>query len=128
MPLVMTLITFLVLRNSKSSLTASFSCFCSWIRLAADVRIIGGRLPVFSGTASSCGVFCVLGEFASLQFFLSGAKKLMVATTVEGVSTAADDTVVPAFMEFRAASSVLYLFRLRTSLNPSSCVAGDFCV
>jgi hypothetical protein len=41
MPLVMTLVPFLVLRNSKSSLTTPFSCFCSWIRLTANVRIIG---------------------------------------------------------------------------------------
>jgi hypothetical protein len=46
MLLVMTLVPFLVLRNSKSSLTTPFSCFCSWIRLTADIRIIGGGLPV----------------------------------------------------------------------------------
>jgi hypothetical protein len=40
--LVMTLVPFLVLRNSKFSLTTLFSCFCSRISLTADVRTIGG--------------------------------------------------------------------------------------
>jgi hypothetical protein len=41
MPLMITLVPFLVVRNSKSPLTAHFSCFCSWIGLTADVRTIG---------------------------------------------------------------------------------------
>jgi hypothetical protein len=47
--LVVTLVPFLVLWNSKFSLTTRFSCFCNWIRLRADVRTIGGGRPVLAG-------------------------------------------------------------------------------
>jgi hypothetical protein len=50
MALVMTLVPFLVLRNSNFSLTTLYSCFCNWIRL---VRIIGGGIPVSAGSTSS---------------------------------------------------------------------------
>jgi hypothetical protein len=59
MTLVMTLVLFLVLQNSKFSLTTLCSCFCSGIRLAVDVRIVGGGLPVLLGTASTFEVASV---------------------------------------------------------------------
>jgi hypothetical protein len=62
----------------------------------------------------------------SIPVVLSGAKKLWVATTLQGVSTAPDAAAFTAFLEVRAASSVLCRFRLRTSLNQPSWVAGDF--
>jgi hypothetical protein len=43
----------------------------------------------------------------------------------EGVSTAPDAAVGTAFLEVRAVSSVLCLFRLLTDLKPSSWVAAD---
>jgi hypothetical protein len=62
MVLMITLAPFLVLRNSKLSLTTPFSCFYNWIRLTADVRTTGGSRPVFTGAAASCGVASVLAE------------------------------------------------------------------
>jgi hypothetical protein len=53
MLLVMTLVPFLVLQNSKFSLTTPFSCFCNWIRLMSDVRIIGGGRTVLTGAVAS---------------------------------------------------------------------------
>jgi hypothetical protein len=44
----------------------------------------------------------------------------------QGVSTASVAAVGTAFLEVRAVSWVLCLFRLRTSLKPSSWVAEDF--
>jgi hypothetical protein len=86
--LVMTLVPFHVLRNWKFSLTTHFSCFCSRIRLTADVRIIGGGRPGLAGAAVSRGVTSVLVESVSMSDARSGAKKFRVATSLGGVSTA----------------------------------------
>jgi hypothetical protein len=43
----MTLVLFLVLRNSKFPWTTTCSCFCSWTQFSGRVRIIGGS-PYFS--------------------------------------------------------------------------------
>jgi hypothetical protein len=59
MILLMTLVPFHVLRNSKFSLTTPFSCFCSRIRMTADVRTIGGGRPGLAGVAASRGVASV---------------------------------------------------------------------
>jgi hypothetical protein len=56
----------------------------------------------------------------------SGAKKFRVATSLGGVSMAADTAVGIAFFEVRAVSFVLCSLHLRTSLKPSSWVAADF--
>lgn len=42
--------------NSKISLAMKFIYFFKWMRFVADLNIIGGNLPVFQGTASSCGL------------------------------------------------------------------------
>jgi hypothetical protein len=79
--LVITLVPFLVLRNSKFSLTTPFSCFCSRIRLTADVRTIGGGRPGLAGAAASRGVASVLAESVSMSDARGGAKKFRVATS-----------------------------------------------
>jgi hypothetical protein len=86
--LVMTLVPFLVLRNSKFSLAKLFSCFCSKIRLTADVRTIGGGRPGLAEPAVSRGVALVLVESVSMSDARSGAKKFQVATSLGGVSAA----------------------------------------
>jgi hypothetical protein len=83
--LVMTLVPFLVLRNSKFSLTTPFSCFCSRIRLMVGVRTIGGGRPGLAGVAASHGVASVLVESVSMSDARSGAKKFQVATSLGGV-------------------------------------------
>jgi hypothetical protein len=74
MPLVITLVLFLVLRNSKFSLTTLCNCFCRLIRLVVDVRIIGGGLPVLPGTASSFEVAPVPEASISMSAALRGRK------------------------------------------------------
>jgi hypothetical protein len=120
--LMMTLVPFLVLRLSKFILTTTFSCFCSRIRLTADVRTIGGGRPGLAGAAASRGVASVWVESVSMSDAWTGAKKFRVATSFVGVSTA----VQAAFFQFGALSCVLYPLRLRISLKPSSCIAPDF--
>jgi hypothetical protein len=44
--LVITRVPVLVFRNSKLPLTKPLSFFCNWIRLVAEVRIMGGGLPL----------------------------------------------------------------------------------
>jgi hypothetical protein len=112
-----------VLRNSKSSLTTLVSCFCSWIRLTADVRIIGVGLPVFPGGVSLHDVASLLAESVSISVVRSGAKKLRVTTSSCGVLTWADAAVGIAFLEVGAVSVVLCRLRLRTSWKPSSLLA-----
>jgi hypothetical protein len=63
--LVTTLVTFLVLRNSKVSLATPFNCICNWIRLVADVNTPGGGLPIF------------LELLSQLRWTLSGASVSM---------------------------------------------------
>jgi hypothetical protein len=87
--LVMTLVPFLVLRNSEFSLTTHFNCFCSTIRLTVDFRTIGGGRPVLAGTVASRGEASVLVESVSMSHAWSGAKKFRMATSLGGVSTAA---------------------------------------
>jgi hypothetical protein len=79
----MTLVPFLVQRNSKLSLTTLFSCFCNWIRLVAEVRIIGGGLPVLPRTASSCAMASAPEESVSISVALRRAK-IWVATSLRG--------------------------------------------
>jgi hypothetical protein len=123
---VITLVLFLVLRNPKFSLTTLLITFGNCIRLVAAVITIGGGLPLFPGTASSCGVASALEESVSMVAPLRGANKLRVTTTFGGgVCTASEAAVRTAFLEAGAVSSVLCLFRLRTSLKPSSSVAVD---
>jgi hypothetical protein len=74
MLLVMTLVPFLVLRNSKFSLTTALSCFCNWIRLTADVRIIGGGRPVLVGAVASLGEDSVLAESVACYMFGAGRR------------------------------------------------------
>jgi hypothetical protein len=64
---VMSLVLFLVLWNSKFSLTTPFSCFCNWIRLTADVRTIRGGRPVLAGAVASCGEASVSAESVSMS-------------------------------------------------------------
>jgi hypothetical protein len=104
----------------------TFDCHLQLHQLVAAVIIIGGGLPVFPGTASSCGVASALEESVSMVAGLRGAKKLRVTTTFGEVSTASGAAVGTALLEVGAVSSVLCLFRLRTSLKPSSWVAADF--
>jgi hypothetical protein len=66
MPLVMTLVLFLVLQNLKFSLTTLCTCFGKRIRLVVDVRIIKGGLPVLTGTAFSFEVASVPEESVSV--------------------------------------------------------------
>jgi hypothetical protein len=84
MPLVMTLVPFLVLRNSKFYLTTFFSCSCNCIRLVVDVRIVGGGLPVLPGTASSFEVTSVPEASVSMSAALRRAKKFQVTTSLGG--------------------------------------------
>jgi hypothetical protein len=72
--LVMNLVPFFVLRNYKPSLITPFSCFCSWIRLTADVSIIGGGLPVFPGAVVLRDEASVPAESISISAARSGAK------------------------------------------------------
>jgi hypothetical protein len=81
-----------VLRNSKFSLTSLFSCFCNWIRLTEDVRPIGGGRPVLTGAVGSPGE-ASLAESVSMLHVRSGSKKFRMATSLWGVSTAADTAV-----------------------------------
>jgi hypothetical protein len=74
MPLVMTLVPFLILRNSKFSLITFCSGFAKLIRLVVDVRIIGGGLPVLPGTASSFEVASIPEESMAKSVALRGAK------------------------------------------------------
>jgi hypothetical protein len=62
-----------------------FSCFCSRIRLTADVRTIGGGRPGLAGVAASRGVVSVLVESVSMSDAWSGAKKFRVASSLGGV-------------------------------------------
>jgi hypothetical protein len=71
-------------------------------------------------------VASALEESVSMVAALRGAKKLRLTTTFGGVCTASDAAVNTAFLEAGAVSLVLCLFRLRTSLKPSSWVAADF--
>jgi hypothetical protein len=113
---VVTLVPFLVLRNSKVLLTKVFSCFCSRIRLTADVRTIGGGRPGLAGAAASRGVATVLAEIVSMSDARSGIKNFRVSTSLRGVSTAAH----AAFFEVGAVSFVLCRLRLQTYFKPSS--------
>jgi hypothetical protein len=63
-----------VLRNSKFTLTALFSCFCNWNKLLVDVRIIGGCPPLLQGSASSFEVASVPEAWVSMSAALRGAK------------------------------------------------------
>jgi hypothetical protein len=81
---VIALVPFLVLRNSKFSLTTFLITFCNCIRLVAAVFTIEGGLPVNTGTASSCVVASALEEFVSMVAALREAKKLRVTTTFGG--------------------------------------------
>jgi hypothetical protein len=115
--LVMTLVPILLLRNSKFSRTTRFSYFCSRMRLTADVRTIGGGRPVLAGAVASRGEDSVLAESVSTSHARSGAKKFRVATSLGGVSTAADTAVSTAFIDVEAVSFVLCRMRLRASLK-----------
>jgi hypothetical protein len=101
-------------RNWSVTLATIFS-FCKWIGLTADVRTIGGGLPAFTEGASSCGVFEVS---VSIPVVLSGEKSYGWRPPWE--------VCLRQQVEVRAASAVECRFRLRTSLNPSTWVAGDF--
>jgi hypothetical protein len=82
--LVMTLVPFLVLRNSQFPPTTPFSCFCSRIRLTADVRTIEGGQLGLAGVAASRGVASVLVESVSMSDARSGAKEFWVVTSLGG--------------------------------------------
>jgi hypothetical protein len=75
MSLVMTLVPFLVLWNSKSCFATPFSCFYNWIRFAADVNAIGGGLLAFPGTASSAALDSVPGTSVSM-FAVCGLRSI----------------------------------------------------
>jgi hypothetical protein len=77
MLLVMTLVPFLLLRNSKFPLTTLYSCFCNGIRLVVDVRIIGGGLPVLPGTASSFEFASVPEASVSMSTVLGGRRNIL---------------------------------------------------
>jgi hypothetical protein len=123
---VVTLVPFLVLRNLKFSLTTPLSYFCNRIRLTADVRIIGGGGPVLAGAVASLDEDWVLAESVSMLRVRSGAKKLRMETSVEGVSAAAGTVVGTGFFEIGAVSSVLCRLHFWTSLERPSWVAADF--
>jgi hypothetical protein len=121
MLLVMTLFKFLALRNSKLSLTTLFSCFCSRIRLTADVRTIAGDHPVLAGAAVSRAVASVLAESMSMLDSRSGERNSPWRPPLVGVYTA----VHGAFFEVGQVSFVLCRLRFPTSLKPNSWVAAD---
>jgi hypothetical protein len=80
--------------------------------------IIGGGLPALPGTASSTVVASAPEVSVSMVVARRGAKKFRVATSLLGVFLLS----AAGFFEVGAASLVLWHFRLRTSLKPSSCV------
>jgi hypothetical protein len=62
----------------------------------ADVRIIGGGLPVLPGTASSFEVASVPEVLVSMSAVLRGAKKFPVMTSLGGMFKAGDVLVCTA--------------------------------
>jgi hypothetical protein len=114
---------FLVVQNSKCSMTTLFSCFCNRIRLVVGVRIIGGGLPVLPGTASSFELASVPEASVSMSAALRGAKTFRVTTSFGGMFKAGDVSFcTAAFFEVPVISSVARFFRLRTFWKPSSCI------
>jgi hypothetical protein len=81
---------------------------------------MGGGLPHFPGAVASLVEASLPAESVSMLAARSGAKKLRVLISFGGVVTGADAPVVTAFLEVRAASVVLFRFRLRTSWKPAS--------
>jgi hypothetical protein len=53
--LVVTRLPMRVVRHSKLCLATAFICFCSWIKFAADVNMIGSGRPTFPDTPPSAG-------------------------------------------------------------------------
>jgi hypothetical protein len=82
MLIVMTLVPFLVLWNSKYPLT---TIFINKISLTAVVRTIGDSRPFLVGAAASRGVASVLVESVSMSDARSGAKEFRVATSLWSV-------------------------------------------
>jgi hypothetical protein len=82
------------------------------MRLAADVNIIGGGRPDFHVASVSVELDSVTRASVSMLIARRGAKKFFVVTVDVGRA---------AFFEVQASSPVRCLFRLRTSLKPSSC-------
>jgi hypothetical protein len=112
---------FLVQQNSKICLATPLSCFCNWIRLVADVNTIGG---VHDRFAWSCFLCCVGLYARGISVHIrcpEGVEKFLVATSTDALGSA-------AFFEAWAASSVLHLFLLQTSLKPSPCLVCHACV
>lgn len=110
MPRVMTLVPFLVLQNSKFSLSTPFSCFGNWIRLTTDVRTTGGSLPVFLGAIALRGEASVLAESMSMSVARSRVKKFQLATSL-GEEVFTDGGIFACnatFFTFLAVSSELH--------------------
>jgi hypothetical protein len=105
---VSTFVPSLVLRNSNICLATHFSCFCNWMRLIVDVRTIGSCLPDFPRAVSSAGV----------------RKKSQVATPLRPPFATIDVAGGVVFFAVLAASSVVRLFRIRTSVNSSTLLLG----
>jgi hypothetical protein len=80
MSLVRTLVPFLVLRNSKSSLTTFYTCFWNWMKLTADLRIIGGGLSLFPGAVALQDEASLPADSVFISVAQSEAKKLGTAT------------------------------------------------
>jgi hypothetical protein len=103
------------------SLTTICSCFRKWIRLVADVWIIGGSLPVLPGTAFSFEVVSVREVSVSMSVALRGAKNFKVTTSLKGIYKVGDVLFCTAvFFEAPAVSSMACRLCLRTSWKPSS--------
>jgi hypothetical protein len=73
-----TLVPFLVLRNSKFCWATPFICFCSWMRLAAKVNIIGGGRPSSpgAGAAASSELDFETGVSVSMWAVQRGAQEV----------------------------------------------------
>jgi hypothetical protein len=124
--LVITLVPFLVVRNSKLFSTTFFSCFWSWIRLVADVSTIGGGLPVLLAVDSSHGEPSVVEDSVSISATRRGAKKFRVTTAFGGELTPVGDVLagtlplVPVvFLRTACCSSEGFRLRLLCSRNSS---------
>jgi hypothetical protein len=94
------------------------------MRFAADVSTIGGGRPAFSVTTPSGGADSETGAIVFIVVVRRGAKKFLVATSLQPFLLSTDVVSNAAFFEVRAPSSLVCLFRLHTSWKLSSCIFG----
>jgi hypothetical protein len=94
--------------------------------LTTGVRTIGGGRRVLARAVASRGQASVFAESVFMSHARSGEKKFRDATSLGGVSTAADTAVSTPFFEVGTVSFVPWHLRLWTSLESSFWVAADF--